>query len=220
MREEIIKKVAHFLWNQLTPSINYKGNMQRSVEYRYEHSWRVANIGRMIAQGEGLDEERMVVACLLHDVGYAVEFKDHDDYANHGRYGAQIARPFLLELGYTKEEVEEMCYGIAIHVDDEADFEFERTPLAMGVGDADNIDRYDAYRLYENLHVADYMNLPLGEQEKYVQKRIERLEKYKKVEFATKTSTKLWQERIDFQLEFMKKLRKQIQNSTIQSMLY
>ena len=113
-----------------------------------------------------------------------------------------------------------MCYGIAIHVDDEADFEFERTPLAMGVGDADNIDRYDAYRLYENLHVADYMNLPLGEQEEYVQKRIERLEKYKKVEFATKTSTKLWQERIDFQLEFMKKLRKQIQNSTIQSMLY
>jgi len=90
----------------------------------------------------------------------------------------------------------------------------------MSVGDADNIDRYDAYRLYENLHVADYMNLPLGEQEEYIQKRIERLEKYIKVEFATKTSTKLWQERIDFQLEFMRKLRKQIQNSTIQSIFY
>ena len=51
-----------------------------------------------------------------------------------------------------------MCYGIAIHIDDEADFEYERTPLAMSVGDADNIDRYDAYlRLYESLHVADYI---------------------------------------------------------------
>ena len=36
--------------------------------------------------------------------------------------------------------------GIAIHVDDEADFEGERTALALTIGDCDNIDRFDTYR--------------------------------------------------------------------------
>ena len=219
MREEIIKKTEKFLWNNLEKSIDFQGNTRRSVEYRFEHSWRVANIGRIIAKNEGFDEEKMVVACLLHDVGYARELKDSEDYKNHGRYGAQIARPFLHELGYSKAEVEEICYGIAIHVDDKADFEFERTSFAMSVGDADNIDRFDAYRLYENLHFADYMNLPLKEQKEYLQKRISGLERLKKIEFATKTANKLWQAKIDFQLEFMRKLEGQAKNSTIDPML-
>ncbi|HHX00556.1 MAG TPA: HD domain-containing protein [Acholeplasmataceae bacterium] len=113
MRKEIILKVEKFLWENLVKGINYKGNTQRSIEYRFEHSWRVANIGRKIAQAEGFDEEKMVIACLLHDLGYAVDFKDHDDHQCHGRYGAKIARPFLLELGYSRDDVEEICYGIA-----------------------------------------------------------------------------------------------------------
>lgn len=151
----------------------------------------------------------MVVACLLHDVGYALDFKGHDDHKNHGRYGAQIARSFLLGLGYIKEDAEEMCCGIAIHVDDQADFEFERTPLALSVSDADNIDRFDAYRLYESLHLADYMNLPLRKQESYILKKIAGLERLKQVEFVTKTSEKFWQEKIDFQLKFMRRLKKE-----------
>lgn len=217
MREDIIRKTEKFLWENLMKSVNFEGNSQRSVEYRFEHSWRVANIGREIAEREGFDVERMFVACLLHDVGYSVEMKDENDYKNHGRYGARIARPFLLEIGYGKEEVEEMCYGIAIHVDDEADFAFERTPFSMTVGDADNIDRFDAYRLYENLQLADYANLPLREQEAFIQKRVSGLERLRKLEFATKTADKLWKEKIDFQLDFMRKLKNQIDNSTIKS---
>lgn len=217
MREDIIRKTEKFLWENLMKSVNFEGNSQRSVEYRFEHSWRVANIGREIAEREGFDVERMFVACLLHDVGYSVEMKDENDYKNHGRYGARIARPFLLEIGYGKEEVEEMCYGIAIHVDDEADFAFERTPFSMTVGAADNIDRFDAYRLYENLQLADYANLPLSEQEAFIQKRVSGLERLRKLEFATKTADKLWKEKIDFQLDFMRKLKNQIDNSTIKS---
>lgn len=217
MREDIIRKTEKFLWENLMKSVNFEGNSQRSVEYRFEHSWRVANIGREIAEREGFDVERMFVACLLHDVGYSVEMKDENDYKNHGRYGARIARPFLLEIGYGKEEVEEMCYGIAIHVDDEADFAFERTPFSMTVGDADNIDRFDAYRLYENLQLADYANLSLSEQEAFIQKRVSGLERLRKLEFATKTADKLWKEKIDFQLDFMRKLKNQIDNSTIKS---
>jgi len=217
MRKEIIEKVEKFLWENLQKSLNYKDNTHRSVAYRFEHSWRVANIGRFIAKEEGFDEERLVVACLLHDIGYSLEMINEDDYKNHGRNGAKIARPFLLELGYSKEEVEEMCYGIAIHVDNNADFTFQKTPFALSILDADNIDRFDAYRLYENLHLADYLNLTLEKQLEYVQKRISGLERLRSLNFATKTAQRLWIEKIDFQLEFMKKLEKQIYNSSITS---
>ena len=91
--------------------------------------------------------------------------KTKEEYRDHGRIGARIARPFLKDLGaYTDAEIEEMCYAIAIHVDEKADFPGEKTPFTLLIGEADNIDRFDAYRLYEGLHFADYMNLPLEEQ--------------------------------------------------------
>ena len=54
------------------------------------------------------------------------------------------------------DAVNEICYGIAIHVEDEADFEWVRTPFSETVGDADNIDRFDAHRIYETL---EYLKL-------------------------------------------------------------
>lgn len=110
-------------------------------------------------------------------------------------------------------ETEEMCYGIAIHVDDQADFEGERTPLALTVGDADNIDRFDAYRLYEGLHFKDYTNLPLDSQRELVQKTLARLPELRELPCGTKTGEKLWKEKIDYQIGFYRKLMDQIQTS-------
>ena len=219
MKEDIIRKTERFLREQLAVMAEYEGVGQRAADYRIEHSIRVANIGREIAAKEGLDVEKCVVACLLHDVGYARKFKDEDDYVNHGRYGAEIAHPFLSSLGYSDADVDEMCFGIAIHVDDKADFEHERTPLALTVGDADNIDRFDAYRLYENLHFADYVNLTLSEQRAYCEKRIAGLTRLRGMAFGTTTATELWHEKIDYQLGFIHKLLTQIENSGIESVL-
>lgn len=36
--------------------------------YRLAHSYRVANIGKEIAEKEGLNVEDLMIACLLHDV--------------------------------------------------------------------------------------------------------------------------------------------------------
>ena len=65
--------------------------------------------------------------------------------------------------------VNEICYGIAIHVEDEADFEWVRTPFSETVGDADNIDRFDAHRIYETLEYLklsemSLANKPVGEE--------------------------------------------------------
>lgn len=213
MNTDRIKKTEAFMETELKKLASYKDKTARMAEYRIEHSYRVAHIGAEIAEAEGFDTEKTIIACLLHDIGYSVDFTSKEDYQNHGRYGAKIARPFLLSLGFSEEDTNEMCYGIAIHADDQADFNGERTPLALTVGDADNIDRFDAYRLYEGLHFKDYMNLPLDSQRELCEKVLTRLPEIREMPCGTKTGETLWKEKIDYQVGFYQKLMKQIEAS-------
>ena len=208
---------AKFLKDELSKMIELFPEEKRAVEYRYEHSLRVASIALDIAKKEGLDEDRCYIGALLHDLGYSVPYDNPKEYVNHGRIGAKLARPFLESLGYSEEEVNEICYGIAIHVDDKADFEGKRTALAVTIGDADNIDRYDAFRIYDRLTWVDYKNLSLEKQKEHVDTVLSSLNKYLDYECATRTATLMWKEKISFQLEFYKRLNKQIENSTVKN---
>lgn len=213
-KENCVKLAKEFLRDKFDGS-EYFSDKPSEKEYRYEHSIRVANIGRYIAEKEGLDAEAMAVACLLHDVSYCGTFKNREDYRNHGRYSSKIARPFLEELGFEPDVIEDICYGIAIHVDDKADFDGKRTAFSLTVGDADNIDRFDAYRIFENLKLVKYDEMSIEEKRKHVEKTIEKLRKYKDLEFATKTGQELWHEKLDFQIEFYQRLKRQIEISEI-----
>lgn len=208
---------AKFLKDELSKMIELFPEEKRAIEYRYEHSLRVASIALDIAKKEGLDEDRCYIGALLHDLGYSVPYDNPKEYVNHGRIGAKLARPFLESLGYSEEEVNEICYGIAIHVDDKADFEGKRTALAVTIGDADNIDRYDAFRIYDRLTWVDYKNLSLEKQKEHVDTVLSSLNKYLDYECATRTATLMWKEKISFQLEFYKRLNKQIENSTVKN---
>lgn len=214
MRQEIIKKVENYIQYELIKIAEYKDNTPRMAQYRIEHSFRVAHIAAEIAQKEGLDEEKAYIAGLLHDIGYSIDFQSKEEYREHGRIGARIARQFLKELDcYSDEEIEEICYAIAIHVDDQADFPGEKTPFTLSIGEADNIDRFDAYRLYEGLHFADYMNLPLNEQKMLIEKRLSALNKLLEEPFSTKTSSSMWRDKINYQIEFYQRLYKQVEKS-------
>ncbi len=208
---------AKFLKDELSKMIELFPEEKRAIEYRYEHSLRVASIALDIAKKEGLDEDRCYIGALLHDLGYSVPYDNPKEYVNHGRIGAKLARPFLESLGYSEEEVNEICYGIAIHVDDKADFEGKRTALAVTIGDADNIDRYDAFRIYDRLTWVDYKNLSLEKQKEHVDSVLSSLNKYLDYECATRTATLMWKEKISFQLEFYNRLKKQIENSTVKN---
>ena len=208
---------AKFLKDELSKMIELFPEEKREIEYRYEHSLRVASIALDIAKKEGLDEDRCYIGALLHDLGYSVPYDNPKEYVNHGRIGAKLARPFLESLGYSEEEVNEICYGIAIHVDDKADFEGKRTALAVTIGDADNIDRYDAFRIYDRLTWVDYKNLSLEKQKEHVDTVLSSLNKYLDYECATRTATLMWKEKISFQLEFYNRLKKQIENSTVKN---
>lgn len=207
-----IKRTLEFLSEQFEQSTYMSAN-PRDKRYRLEHTMRVANIGQQIAKGEGLEEEILVIGCLLHDLSYIDTFQHQDDWLNHGRRAAELARPFLETLELSPEQVDEICYGIAIHVDDEADFVGERSPLAVSIGDCDNIDRFDVYRIHETLKNRDFTDLSYEEQVEYVESTLDRLSKYRQMELATKTGTRLWVERISFQIEFFERLKKQLEAS-------
>ena len=209
-----VQLTTEFLKKKFDES-EYFADKKSEKDYRFEHSVRVANIGKEIAEKEGMDSDAMVIACLLHDISYINEFKTREEARNHGRYSAKIARPFLEKIGMEPEVIEDICYGIAIHVDDEADFPGERTVFAQTVGDADNIDRFDAYRIFENLKWVKYDEMNLTEKKEHCEKVLGRLKSYKTLDFATETSKKMWTEKLDYQIDFYKKLLSQVQNSEL-----
>ncbi len=212
--ENCVQRAEEFLKRKLDES-EYFADKKAEKDYRFEHSVRVANIGKEIAEKEGMDSDAMVIACLLHDISYINEFRTREEARNHGRYSAKIARPFLEEIGIEPEVIEDICYGIAIHVDDEADFPGKRTIFAQTVGDADNIDRFDVYRIFENLKWVKYDEMNIGEKREHCEKVLERLESYKTIDFATETSKKMWIGKLDYQIDFYKKLLLQVQNSEL-----
>jgi len=167
-----------------------------SLDYRWRHTLRVSQWGKHIAEAEGADVELVVAACLLHDVASFDVMPDDND---HGRVGAEIARPLLNEIGYTPEQVENICISVAEH----ADVENPSTLEARVVTDADNVDRFGALRvLYWCLpDISDYDKLT-----EKLRKRIERLESYRaKSPLCTATGRKLFAEQLDFQIAFFRK---------------
>ena len=210
---ELIKKTEEFLKQKFDKAI-YLNNHPEDKAYRLEHTYRVANIGREIALKEGFNETEMVIACLLHDVSYCEEFGE-GGWKDHGRHSARIARPFLRELGAPDERINDICYGIAIHVDDEADFEGERTAFAQSIGDADNIDRFDAYRIHGTLCNDGFLTMDYDEKLEYVKNRIIKLNQFKDIPMGTKTAKELWLERLGFYIEFYEKLAAQLESSVM-----
>ena len=207
----MVRKTVAFLNEKFDGAVFLDSHPEARI-YRLEHTYRVANIGREIAMKEGFDETEMVIACLLHDVSYCEEFGENG-WVEHGRRAAQIARPFLKELGLPLDRIQEICYGIAIHVDEKAGFPGEMTPFALTVGEADNIDRYDAYRIHETLSHDGFLEKSFNEKLEYVQNKLSRLSALKKEKFSTNTADMMWKSRLAFYIEFYDRLSNQLHSS-------
>lgn len=213
MNRVLIEKTEEFLKKTFAAS-PYLQEHPAEGAYRLEHSYRVANIAKEIARAEGFDVTQAVMAGLLHDIAYCEEMATREDRRNHGRRSAALARPFLEGLGLDEKAVNEICYGIAIHVDDEADFEWERSPFCETVGDADNIDRFDAYRIYETLEYLKFSEMPLEEKRERIDSTLERLRGYREMKLGTATAKEFWLQRLDYYMGFCEKLKNQLENST------
>lgn len=184
-------------------------------DYRLEHSLRVANAARLIAEGEGMDVEGLVIAGLLHDISYSEDWGGREEWWNHGRRSAQIARPFLEGLGMEEARIQEICYGIAIHVDGKADFPGVATAFARSVSEADDVDRYDVYRIYEGMQFDKFSEKSLEEKEAWLAEKVKWTEARLADGAATKTARRLLAERLNYQRDFYLRLSLQLGKSRL-----
>lgn len=74
---EKVERTKAFLLQKFEESGYYAGR-ETEKAYRLEHTMRVANLGKQIAEAEGMDAEALTIACLLHDVSYCEGFADSD----------------------------------------------------------------------------------------------------------------------------------------------
>lgn len=176
--------------------------------YRYTHTLRVTDIGRQIARAEGLDEEMLVLGCLLHDIGY-VACKNKTDYADHGLKSAEIAAEFLTEQGYDPEKAESICYGIRVHTQEDEARVRPATILEDSISDADNIDRFDAWRFSRSLHWDGLDKLSIQQMKNLSVTRCQRMAQLRNLRFVTDTGRKLWNEKLDLWVDFYTRLEKQ-----------
>lgn len=181
--------------------------------YRYEHTLRVANWGERIAMASGLDIDALVVGCLLHDLSYIEPMLTRETQINHGRRSSQLAEDFVMSLGFDENTARDILYGIAIHVDGESHFEWRDSVLAKSISDADNLDRFDAYRIYEILEITGYSSKQLSEKINYCEVQIENIHHYKSLVLATDYATRKFREQLDFMLDFYMRLLHQCQMS-------
>ena len=170
-----------------------------TADYRWEHTQRVAHYGDVIARTEGFDRELCVAACVLHDVAYFFD-NEEQDWNDHGRAGARISRPVLADAGFSEEEINAICHAIAAHVDGEPDVPHPHTPVADVVSDADNVDRFSAYRvvLWCMTERDDFQRMA-----SMLRERVNRLRKYRERNpLETKTGQELFAKQLDLQITF------------------
>ena len=145
------------------------------------------------------EPNRLYAAGFHSTAGMAIVTRAGSYFFTDSRYAALDA-----------QVVEDICYGIAIHVDDQADFAGCRTPFAETVGDADNIDRFDAFRIYDNLRFKGFYELPLSERLDWLTSLLLRLEQLEKMELATPAAAALWRDKVAFQKMFFQRLLEQM----------
>ena len=195
-----LEEIARFVQERLHKVAYQRENSALDPEYRWQHTLRVSNYGRMLAEAEGANVEWVIAACLLHDVAHF----DQDNWKDHGRLGAKIIRPLLADLGYGPEETENICYSVAVHVDGRADFSHPETLESKVVSDADNIDRFGAYRIIQwcTVDVEGYGGLI-----DKLKERLRTMEDYRQRKMMeTETGHHLFNRQLELQIAFFKAL--------------
>lgn len=212
LSEHVITALA-FVKQEFDNSMYFKEHLPEK-EYRYHHTIRVANLGIRIAKGEGFDPESMILGCLLHDISYRDAFTCEEDWLNHGRSSARIARDFLTARGLTPSRIDDICMGIAIHVDGKADFPGEISAFSNSISDADNLDRLDSYRTFETLEYAHFREMKLAKQQEWLSRELESLKEWETEGFSTPTADRIMQERVSKRQDFYRQLQEQLENSS------
>ena len=207
-----IEKTKKYLYESYEKSKYLQKNPKEKM-YRHEHTLRVAKWGEKIARNEELDQEALIVGCLLHDISYIEEMDTREKQVGHGRRSAEIVKDFVDSLGFEEETKKDILYGISIHVDGQAAFEWKDSVLAESISDADNLDRFDVYRIYETLEYSGYSSMRNEEKEIFCRERLDAIYQNLQEDFSTPFATVVFHDELRFMEEFYKRLQQQCLNS-------
>lgn len=203
-KKDILKQTLEFIRQILELDSGY------DMLYRYEHSLRVAAIGRQIARKEALPEVPLIIACLLHDAGYP-ECTGMEDLNRHPAISAEIAKLYLEKINYEKEMTGTICRAIQIH-DVVEDIPTDATPFELSVRDADDIDRADTMRMC----IWGYHDIGENSAEDVINichKRLELIEGSKNRICGTLTAKKIWLNKLEQHNNFYRSLLEQMQHT-------
>lgn len=204
--EDVLGQTLEFIRQILEPDSG-----RYDMLYRYEHSLRVAAIGKQIAKEESLPEVPLVIACLLHDAGYP-ECTGMEDLDWHPAISAEIAKLYLAKINYDKAMADNICRAIQIH-DVVENIPTDATPFELSVRDADDIDRSDIMRMC----IWGYHDIGENSAEdviKICHKRLELIEGSRDRICGTRTAKQLWLKRMEHHYNFYRGLLEQMQHTT------
>ena len=180
------------------------------ITYRYEHSLRVGYWGRRIAEGEGWESAPLIMACLLHDVGY-LKCRSLEECGRHPAYSAEIAEEFLKRIKYDEEISKNICQAIAIH-DRWNDVPEGATPFELSVRDADDLDRFDVLRmcLFGKDDIGEHSAAEVIDR---CDKRLTRLEEDCERICGTQTAKSFWEAELQVRKQFFEGLKRQMEST-------
>jgi len=193
--------VVNYARREHDKTLRKKPSLSKPLSYRWGHTLRVVQRGIDLAKKENADIEEVMVACLLHDIA---KLGDLEHGLEHGRLGARKVRPILKEIGYSKKQIDNICYAIAWHVDGKAGFSYEHTLEADILNDADKIDRFSTYRTMLKLksNAKSYRNYL-----RTVRSQLNVLLKYKQYPpTRTASGTKIFSKQLDLQIAFLERV--------------
>ncbi len=205
---ELVEKARAYVRRTLEESAMEEADWR----YRWEHTLRVAALGREIAAGEGFDADLLELGCLLHDLGYVL-CRTKEDYADHGALSARLAEAFLLAEGLDADSTQSLCHGIRTHTQEECDWSRPCTSFEASIVDADNIDRFDALRMAGSITRLEIAAKRPEELLQLCERMITRYTGYLELPFATRTARELWHDRLGFQLDYYKRLKRQMERT-------
>ena len=80
----------------------------------WEHTLRVCRLCDRIGKAEGVDMDVLLIAACLHDIGRASQ-DDSNGEVCHAQKGAQMAKPIVDKLPFSKNQKENIIHCIRSH---------------------------------------------------------------------------------------------------------
>ena len=234
-----IEKTLDFLNQSFDVSEYWKKN-PAGKNYRFDHTIRVAKYAAQIAENENMDRESLVIAALLHDVSYGLDFDikksftykepcpelencTHDDLIKyHGYISVLHSKAFLENLGYEGEKLDDMLGAISHTASpDGAKYCVKDTTFCRTIGDADEIDHVSAFRFYEDLRDFDFSNASMQDRQQFIWNTKGYTEHCMNGIYQvlkTETARKLYKENCDFRFKVLDELQGLVDNSKVEGL--